>query len=403
MSRSPPRNILGAKSVSLTSVDISRCQRVADVLVDPLRFPSVVDWQREVIRAARRMLGADIGSFQVPQDGTLVLTSDDLGISTRRDYYEVIAPLNREWPIWRRQVQLGVTDRRSAWAEYLPRYLRSSYYNEFIVPHRLHDALMLSASVSRDATASGIASIWFHHESAATPPFGDRGLALLSLLMPAFRAGAVVLRRVSEQRLAVVSTLDMLDVPLALCSPDGAVVHMSPTLVRLLAADPEIELVIGVVRTCAASTGRRRSAKKAAALDIGARLHHGAARVVTTRCDRYRIAATLAPASLLGQGRLVLVSVESDGRTAAPTPPRASVLIERFGLTRREAEVTALLCDARSSVSDISLLIRISPHTVRRHSERIFLKLGVHSRAELVTRLCLLPTERIDPPRTGSG
>jgi DNA-binding CsgD family transcriptional regulator len=54
----------------------------------------------------------------------------------------------------------------------------------------------------------------------------------------------------------------------------------------------------------------------------------------------------------------------------------------RFGLSRREAEV-ALLLVAGVGVKAAADRLAISPHTVRRHIENIYLKLDVHSRVEV--------------------
>jgi DNA-binding NarL/FixJ family response regulator len=56
-------------------------------------------------------------------------------------------------------------------------------------------------------------------------------------------------------------------------------------------------------------------------------------------------------------------------------------LRNRYGLTRREAEVAMLLAKGRSN-SAIAAELRISAHTARHHTQRILAKLEVHSRAE---------------------
>jgi len=51
----------------------------------------------------------------------------------------------------------------------------------------------------------------------------------------------------------------------------------------------------------------------------------------------------------------------------------------RFGLTSREARV-ALHLTRRRSNAEIARALRISPHTARRHTEKVMNKLNVHSR-----------------------
>lgn len=53
--------------------------------------------------------------------------------------------------------------------------------------------------------------------------------------------------------------------------------------------------------------------------------------------------------------------------------------LEPAGLTRREADVLAWLAQGKSNV-DIAAILAISPRTVQKHLERVFMKLGVESR-----------------------
>jgi DNA-binding CsgD family transcriptional regulator len=55
-----------------------------------------------------------------------------------------------------------------------------------------------------------------------------------------------------------------------------------------------------------------------------------------------------------------------------------------FGLTRREAEILAWV--ARGLTNDeIAAVLSVSSHTVRKHLENAFLRMGVHSRAAAIT------------------
>ena len=71
-----------------------------------------------------------------------------------------------------------------------------------------------------------------------------------------------------------------------------------------------------------------------------------------------------------------------------PTPvfPFLTVLVERHGLTRREAEVTLLLAQ-RLANGEIAKCLGVSSHTVRHHAEWVFTKLGIHSRQALALKL----------------
>ena len=67
-------------------------------------------------------------------------------------------------------------------------------------------------------------------------------------------------------------------------------------------------------------------------------------------------------------------------------PPDAATSVPRdIPLTGREEQVLALLDKARHNV-EIAAALNITPSTVEYHVHNLFLKLGVHSRVELVTK-----------------
>lgn len=52
-----------------------------------------------------------------------------------------------------------------------------------------------------------------------------------------------------------------------------------------------------------------------------------------------------------------------------------------YGLTQREVELLRLLCSGKT-YKEMAAMLFLSPHTVRRHLERIYKKLSINSRAE---------------------
>lgn len=59
--------------------------------------------------------------------------------------------------------------------------------------------------------------------------------------------------------------------------------------------------------------------------------------------------------------------------------------LRELGLTRREAEVLELVAIGRTNAQIADVLV-VSPATVRKHLEKIYAKLGVHSRTEAAAR-----------------
>ncbi len=81
------------------------------------------------------------------------------------------------------------------------------------------------------------------------------------------------------------------------------------------------------------------------------------------------------------------------GRVALTIEPASSDEIAEFLLTGhclspREREIAWLLAHGRAS-KDIAQMLHVSPHTVRDHVKKVFEKLAVHTRAELIAKLFL--------------
>jgi DNA-binding CsgD family transcriptional regulator len=90
---------------------------------------------------------------------------------------------------------------------------------------------------------------------------------------------------------------------------------------------------------------------------------------------------------------LVHASVLSgaDGNVALVIEPAkasevAPLIIEAYGLTPRELEVTQMIARGRKT-NDIAGELFLSPHTIRDHVKAIFEKVGVSSRGELVATI----------------
>ena len=97
-----------------------------------------------------------------------------------------------------------------------------------------------------------------------------------------------------------------------------------------------------------------------------------------------------APLELAGAGGLLSITHFCQGdttillleeRRSGPDPMRLRAL----GLTRREAEVLGLVAMGRDNRQIADTLV-VSPATVRKHLERIYTKLGVHTRTEAAAR-----------------
>lgn len=83
---------------------------------------------------------------------------------------------------------------------------------------------------------------------------------------------------------------------------------------------------------------------------------------------------------LAGSGQVALVIEPAKASEIAP------IVIEAYGLTAREVEVTRLIARGLST-DEIASALFLSRHTIRDHLKAIFEKVGVSSRGELTSRL----------------
>ena len=71
-------------------------------------------------------------------------------------------------------------------------------------------------------------------------------------------------------------------------------------------------------------------------------------------------------------------------------------IVKHFRLSKRQAEVAALLC-RELLVTDVAVQLGISRHAVRHHSKALFRKLGVKSRVGVVLSM-MHAHRRRNPP-----
>lgn len=346
------------------------------VLLSPLDSMDAETWRGEVGRTLCHLLGADRASFQLEIPGIPLLHSEDYPQSTLDayvDYYKDI-DIGRQRrdalgaEVWNRGLLHG-RDLRSFW--------ESEIHHDFLVPNRILDSMGLTVKVRG---ASMPATLFFHRDKPGTVEFGERGVALLSMLLPAFKAGVRDLVRYCHQRESLTTHLDELTHGIRICDFDGSTVHQNPAFTAALAAEQSPErlegAIGGMITTLAELSGERSAIGAALACDrITQEVH--------TNTASYQLRGTFLGRELLGAERRIAISLE---RLAPNTALSDRALQARFRLTLRELEIARRLSQGLST-SDVAHACGISIHTARRHSERIFNKLGVRNRSQIGPRL----------------
>lgn len=357
-------------AVRFSTNDLENAARAANILAAPLDHATTDEWRSAVNRCLQPLLSADSAGFLLPSDDGPVVYSDEHDPEELAKYPELTPPpLSTGQSVFARMIEMRVARLDDAYGADLETYLTSEYYNEYAGANGAHDTLGAMVSLGGE-TATTIAGLQFWHDSPTGRKFGEHEVELLRLLYPAFTAGVAAQVRWGQHRTDLLSMLDSLGQSTMVCGSEGEVVHQTPGLTEAISADAEGERIRHNMIAAAKAAGNQTSCPA------------GLTRDVQTELASYRISAARYPS--LGPAARALVLVALD-RTS-PVLRDCSELQRMYGLTQTEVRVAALLARG-SSNSEVASELYISPHTARRHTERILLKMKARSRAEIPMKL----------------
>lgn len=360
-------------SLTLSLTDIRALRGSLVTLLSPLDYPTVGQWGAAVLESLARTLGADQAFLAFPQGASVRLESmGAFAEPAGRAYEEHFWRLDPGVMERRKQLGLQVYHRDMVYDRgELP---RNELFNDWCRPHRLMDPLAMTCEGGAEPIPASLA---FYHDSDSARRFGDRGMGVLRLLLPAFQAGVQIGLRLAHHEAHLARILDTLPDALMLCDRDG-VVHQTPALDRMLADDAARE----EIRAKMARIGRD------VLFLLGPRPRDGWSGPpaplfgeIASAETRYRVRASLV-GHPFGAVTMAVVVLSRCG----PQPLSDDVLRTRFKLTPREIEVARHVAGARSS-SQLAQCLGISRSTARRHTESVLRKLGLHSRAGISARL----------------
>jgi DNA-binding CsgD family transcriptional regulator len=235
-----------------------------------------------------------------------------------------------------------------------------------------------------DGPTSNIRAL-VYHDRYDTARFGETGAAMFRLLLPAMRS-AVCTRirdraRLEAQTAPLFELLDALPGGVLLADAAGRILHESPGLRHLLALDEERTRLRHALAIAARSLATRlRRPRLTDAGDARRQAAIGAATELRTAMAYYDIRATYTRAST-GEP-YVVVTLER----LTPAAINRDRLHERFRLTPREVEVAERLSLGQTN-AQIAVSIGVTAATARRHTEHVFAKLGVATRASVGARI----------------
>lgn len=343
-------------------------------MLAPLEAETADTWRKQVNEAVRDLVGGDESISLLPTGNRLFLSEEDpdlaQGVEDFITEYSpsgilVSDPVVNLWQRMRRESTMETF----SWASNARmiggvgyRMEDSPMISDVLAARGIRDFVGMSPDV-----AFGDVLVWILFKRHDQARFGEHTQMLLHTLLPQLKAGLDSLIRFDAQR----ASLDELSDAVIVYGADRREIHRNASFVRLCGLDPDHESIIGATRSIANSLhplvfpGRRAS-------------HVPGIRKITTASASYELKGTLLPPGAFGGDASVMVLVTRVGVEL----PDSDTLRERFGLSRREAEVALLLAEGLSN-ADIADRLFLSPHTARRHTANIYDKLGVNTRKGL--------------------
>lgn len=236
---------------------------------------------------------------------------------------------------------------------------------------------------------------WADPAPVPAAPDTDAPPELLAALLAAYQAGVTAVQQIDRTRAALLHQLQATATAAVLFDTEGQEQYRTPAVRDLLGSDSALvlERMRKLSRRLAAqaappsigAAGHRASASASASAKAAGRRPHRAQ--ATTRVGHrcYTLTAALHPDLLGWDGSAVVIVVQRQRDIGIErTSPAATdaMLRDHYGLTPRELDVARALCSG-AAVAIIAERLKVSVHTVRRHSERVYRKLGVTTRREV--------------------
>jgi len=364
-------------SFTLSAADLDALEQAQTALLSPLDYPTSDAWRAEATARVARLLGADQAVFVLPRmtPGSALLDRQAYDIEGAGAAYAAhYAALDRGMTQTRRR-RLEVYHRNHLYRATLG---ATEIYVDWARPNQLPGMEGMAFDPFPGELFACLQVAHDHDHGPADPEssgaFGERGLALLQLLLPAFKAGVRAHLAFLARGEALAGMLDRLAEGAAVWDRLGHCRYRNRALVDVLATDAErarLERTIAdVARRMLARPGANRYAAAADASDL----------TLATAVTRYRLRATYA-AGFGAAEPWVLVLVQPARRLPSPELLRA-----HYGLTPRQSEVAQRLAEGQPDAA-IARALGISRRTAEHHAEAIRLRLGVHSRAALAAAL----------------
>lgn len=363
-------------TLRLSRKKMDEVQSAVRLLASPMEHDSVDAWRLSVNRQLKQLVQADTAGFVLPvKDGPLLCSEEHDPAETAR-FGDLLPPDTADgMPLWAKAMTMGAGTLETMYGGDMTAWNRSPYYNEFAKPNGVGQTLGACISLGA-AHPSAAASLQLWRNPKNQKQYGAQEIGLLDLVLPAFKVGVESYVRFGADAAEFMRACDIMGTAAVIYDTNGRLMHQTPACTRLLLADPELASL---------SVEMKRMASCLARLCHGDR-DAGVLGATSTRAEKktatasYLVRASAMRASWM-RGPWLMMSIER----LTPEPVTAARLRVAFGLTAAESKVAELLVQGQKA-KQIAAALRLSWSTVRRHTERIYMKAGVRSQAELMTR-----------------
>lgn len=393
-------------------VDLRRLEATLGTCLAPLAFESCDAWRAAVELQARELLQGDHAVFAIPWNGTIDVHATNVAPSAVRTMGHLFARVpeipadpvlgaieaqrvQRRLEVWSRVAAYlsAVRGRRSA--------RHATFMGEVLIPAAMRDSENIDFELEAGHTALCV-SYERGSESRRVGAGVARAAAkpLLRFLLPALKAGVASLLRYEAHRETFREWIASIPDAVLLVDASGRRTYQNPAMDRLLRDARDTQRLTTAMLRAAAALHRIDAAhvRAASSRDRASRGLDSPEPCTITGATgaAYRITTLHAPATMGERLAMIIVRPTSHGEPGDGASSAA--LRARWGLTTREADIVRLLA-RRATNREMAATLRLSPHTVRHHVERVFLKLGVHSRRRVSERLAapVDPEGRRDP------
>jgi DNA-binding CsgD family transcriptional regulator len=322
----------------------------------------------EAVRRLRKAIPTDVSFFATADPATMLFTSavrDDVLAQATSLFLE--REFLKDDPIQFTRLARANSPVDSLGMATKGGLVRSPRYQEILAPIDLGDELRAVLKVG--SKCWGFMCL---HRERSGPDFTPAEAAFLAKLTPHLAEGLRAALLLGDSR----SASPQPDGPgLVLLADDLSLVAITPAAEGWLAEIAEsnwptsLELPDAVYAVAARLLALERGGHTPPDLMPRIRLRTASGRWLVLHASRLRATGA--------EGQMAVIFEEARTSEIAP------LIVDAYGLTRREGEITQLVLRGLST-AEVSEELHITPNTVRDHFKAIFDKVGVRSRRELV-------------------